>query len=242
MPDESPPDTFAVYAEERTEARFTDWLRERSEPRWSEATRHRFADELGDDTLTDTVFRRYLVQDYQFVDHLTRLISHAAETAPTIDARMQLAEFLTVVGTDENDYFERSFDALDVSRDQRETPELTPTTQAFADLIGRARTGGYAEALAVFVPAEWVYREWATWAAEGHRPERFYLTEWIDLHANEEFNIFVDWLREQLDAVGPELSPRRQERVDDLFQRAVDLEVAFFDAAYDDNQPAGGVQ
>lgn len=240
MPAHEPAPTYAAYTDRHDGARFTDWLRARSEPAWTEATRHRFVDALGAGTLEDAVFRHYLVQDYKFVDHLTRLVGHAAAMAPTIDARVRLAEFLSVVGTDETDYFERSFDALDVPRSDREAPELTPTTRAFVDLIGRARSGDYAEALAVVVAAEWVYREWASRAAEKDRPEQFYFAEWIDLHATEEFDAFVGWVRDQLDTVGPELSTRRQERVDDLFRRTVDLEVAFFDAAYADRQSTGG--
>ena len=58
--------------------------------------------------------------------------------------------------------------------------------------------------------------------------------EWIDLHAVSSFVEFVAWLRGQLDAVGPELSARREARVRRLFRRTVDLEIAFFDAAYTD--------
>jgi thiaminase/transcriptional activator TenA len=74
---------------------------------------------------------------------------------------------------------------------------------------------------------------WATRAAEGERSDRFYLDEWIDLHAIPAFESFVGWLRGQLDAVGPTLSPTRQREVARLFERTVELEVAFFDAAYE---------
>jgi thiaminase/transcriptional activator TenA len=223
------PDRFAQSEYDR----YTDWLRARTGTDWAAATEHRFVRELGTDTLDDAAFQRYLVQDYAFVDALTSLIGHAAGHAPTIEARVELADFLTTVGTDENDYFQRSFDALEVPEADRTDPALTPTTRAFEDLIGRATWAGYAEALAVFAPAEWVYLEWATAAAEGDRPDRFYLDEWIDLHAIPVFREFVRWLRQQLDTVGPTLSPRRERRVDRLFRRTVELEVAFFDTAYE---------
>lgn len=227
-PTEGPSATFATSGHDR----FTDWLQARAEPDWSNAIDHRFTQELAEDTLEDAAFRRYLIQDYVFVDHLTSLVGHAASEAPTVDARVQLAEFLTVVGTDEDDYFTRSFDALSVPEREYTDPERSPVTRAFVDLIGRARGGGYAEALAVLVPVEWVYCEWATRAKQGQSPQRFYLAEWIDLHANEGFITFVDWVRDQLDAVGRELAPRRVRRVDELFQRAAELEVSFFDDAY----------
>jgi thiaminase/transcriptional activator TenA len=214
--------------------RFTGWLRERSEPDWTAATEHRFTEQLAADTIDDTVFRRYLVADYRFVERLTATIAHAAAQAPGVDQRVRLADFLTTVGTDETDYFERTFDALDVPASERGGPPQHPVEREFEDLLARAsREGGYAESLAVFVPAEWIYLTWATRAAAGDRPGRFYLDEWIDLHAVPAFEEFVAWLRGQLDEVGPTLSPGRQRRVARLFERTVELETAFFDAAYE---------
>ena len=230
----APASDVPVRFAESDHDRYTEWLRARTGGDWTDATEHRFVHDLGADELDDAVFRRYLVQDYAFVDALTSLFGHAAGYAPTVEARVELADFLGTVGTDEDDYFRRSFDALDVPAADRTDPELRPVTRAFQDLIGRAAGAGYAESLAVLVPAEWVYLEWATAAAEGSRPERFYLDEWIDLHAVPAFREFVGWLRGQLDAVGPDLSARRERRVDRLFRRAAALEVAFFDAAYED--------
>jgi thiaminase/transcriptional activator TenA len=136
--------------------------------------------------------------------------------------------------SDEDDYFARAFDALDVPAAERRDPALTATTEAFCDLLLRgALEGGYAETLAVLLPVEWIYLEWASARADAS-PERFYLAEWIDLHALAEFEAFVRWLREEVDREGPALSSRRQRRVARHFRRAVALEVAFFDAAYDE--------
>jgi len=224
---------FADYTAERDDARFTDWLRERSEPAWSDATEHRFTRELGAGTLDDDVLAEYLRQDYAFVDTLVGVFGYAVGDAPTMADKRRLVEFLDVITDEENDYFERSFDALGVPADEWDNPERTPTTEAFIDLLIAAREqGGYAETLAVLVPAEWIYLTWATREADDP-PSEFYLSEWIDLHANEGFVDFVGWLREQLDAVGPTLSARRQRRVARLFERTVTHEVVFFEAAYD---------
>lgn len=53
------------------------------------------------------------------------------------------------------------------------------------------------------------------------------------LRATPSFVEFVDWLRGQLNERGPDLSGRRQARVERLFRRTVDLEVAFFETAYE---------
>lgn len=218
--------TAQTFAESDHE-RFTDWLRARSAAEWSAATAHEFTRAIGDGTVPEERFREYLVQDYAFVGGLCDLIGHAAGQAPTTDASVRLAEFLVTVGSDETDYFERSFDALDVPESRRRDPELLPVTEAFVDLLRRAaREGGYAESLAVLVPVEWVYLEWARAVDE---PEPFYLAEWVRLHDNPGFVDVVDWLRTELDDLGPALQPRRRRRVARLFARAVALERRFFD-------------
>ena len=226
-------DAFDDYAESHDDPRFTDWLRERSEPAWSNAVDHRFTQELGAGTLDEAVMADYLRQDYAFVDTLVGVFGYAVGQAPTMAEKRRFVEFLDVVTDDEDDYFERSFNALDVPAERWQTPTRTETTESFIDLLLAAKQqGGYAETLAVLVPAEWIYRAWATREADD-RPEQFYFAEWIDLHANDGFVAFVSWLREQLDTVGPTLSPRRQQRVARLFERTVTHEVAFFDAAYE---------
>lgn len=220
-----------------TDDRFTDWLRRRSEPDWSSATEHPFTEQLRAGTLDEGAFRRYLVQDYAFIGTLVGAFGHAVGDAPSMAAKSRLTDFLGVLTADENDYFERAFDALDVPEAQRSDPALTPTTRAFEDLLKRAaREGGYAETLAVLVPAEWVYRAWAT-PVPDDPPAQFYYAEWIDLHANDDFREFVSWLQGELDRAGERASSRRQRRLARLFRRTVELEAAFFESALD---PAGG--
>lgn len=224
--------TFGAYADDRPDARYTDWLRERSEPDWTAATEHRFTRELADGTLDDEVFRRYLVQDYAFIGTLTGTFGYDLGQAPTMEAKGQLAGFLGTLTDEENDYFERSFEALGVPENNRNDPERSEVTEALDDLLIRAsHAGGYEETLAVLVPAEWIYLTWASEATG--EPDDFYLREWIDLHANPTFETFVGWLRSELDDYGPTLDERRQRRIDRLFKRTVALEVAFFDAAYE---------
>ncbi|ELZ95922.1 transcriptional activator TenA [Haloferax mucosum ATCC BAA-1512] len=229
----SVPETYDQYAAGRDQPRFTDWLRARAGDQWDAATTHRFTRELGRDDIDPDVFSRYLVQDYAFVETLVGVFGHAVGQAPTMAAKSKFVEFLRTLTDDEDDYFLRSFDALDVPASTYGNPSTTPTTRAFEDLLERAaHQGGYAETLAVLVPAEWVYLTWATKVAD-RSPSRFYLAEWIDLHATDDFATFVNWLRDELDRAGAVASPRRQQRLDRLFRRMVELEVAFFDAAYE---------
>lgn len=214
-------------------SRFTERLKQQTQPAWNTAVSHRFTEQLGEASLDTTVFKTYLVQDYAFINTLISAFGFAVAQAPTIDAKRQHIQFLDTLTDEENTYFERSFDALDIPRATVEDPPLAPVTKSFIDLLGRAtREGGYAETLGVLVPAEWIYHEWATSVHEV--PESpFYFREWVELHDNEPFNEFVNWLRVELDSLGESLSTRRKQAVRDLFERTVELEIAFFDAAYE---------
>ncbi len=212
--------------------RFTDRLRRETGPLWERATRHAFTTELAADTLADDVYRRYLIQDYVFIETLVTVLGHAVALAPGMPAKKRWAGFLGAITSEENDYFLRSFDALGVPEAERETTPLLPPIQAFADLmLDATRSGAYEEVLAVIVPAEWVYLTWAQ-AAPKPYPDRFYLSEWIELHDNPAFEEIVGWMRGELDRIGPLLTPTRRDAVTRRFRRLVELEVAFFDAAY----------
>ena len=232
-PESAVPQDFATWSKDKAAPRFTEWLRALSEPAWTEAVEHRFTRELADDTLDNAVFRRYLIQDYSFVDSFVSLIGYAIGRAPSLPDRIRLSQFLASVTSEENTYFQRSFDALGVPEKDRADPELKPPTRGFHEIMKEAsEEGGYEEALAVLVVAEWVYMTWVM-AVRDRSPSSFYFAEWIDLHANDEFRDFVEWLRGQLDRQGPTLSEKRREAIVQLFCRAVRLEKEFFDAAYE---------
>ena len=75
--------------------------------------------------------------------------------------------------------------------------------------------------------AEWLYLDWASRAPQP-LPNNFVHAEWIRLHDNSNFRGFVDFLRKELDRVGP----AHADLCRDFFSRAVALELSFFEAAY----------
>jgi thiaminase/transcriptional activator TenA len=201
---------------------------------WRAATQHRFVKELGADTLPDDVFRRYLVQDFAFIEALVTLLGHAVARAPSMPAKRRLAGFLAAVTGDETNYFERALKALGAA-EAFAAPERIPlneTTRRFRALMTEVGARGtYAEILAVVTPAEWVYLEWAR-ACPLPGPKRFYLAEWIELHAIPVFADLVGWLQAELDREGAAASPDLRWRLATHFRTTLELECDFFEAAY----------
>lgn len=217
-------------------ARFTDWLAARAEPHWSAATGHAFTKAIGDGTMPNEAYIRYLIEDYTFITDLASTLGYLVAKAPGMRSKSQLSGFLALLTSEENDYFLRSFDALGVPAATYETAAQGPVTRAFADLLlTSSGQGSYADGLACLLCAEWCYLTWGLREAEQPRPENFYLAEWIDLHAVEGFESFVNWIHEEMDAVGSTLPPSDQENLAEIFTKMSALEAAFFEAAWTGN-------
>ncbi len=220
-------------------ARFTDWIATRAEPYWTSATNHAFTRAIGDGSMPDEAYARYLIEDYTFITDLASTLGYLVAKAPNMRAKSRLSAFLALLTSEENDYFLRSFDALGVPAETYETAAQGPVTRAFADLLlTSSGKGSYAEGLTCLLCAEWCYLTWGRREAQKPRPEKFYLAEWIDLHAVSGFEDFVDWIRAELDEIGPALSPLKQETLAELFTRMSMLEDAFFEAAWTGEIPA----
>ena len=210
--------------------RFTELLRQASEPVWSQATGHRFVRELLAGTVPDAAMARYLIQDHRFLDAFLTLLGAAVATADSFEARLRLGRFIGMVSGEENTYFLRAFEALGVTPAEREQRPDTQATAGFKAIMREAAaTRSYAATLAVLNVAEWLYLDWAMKAA-APLPRSFVHAEWITLHDNPDFRDFVAFLRAELDRVGPAEEALSR----DFFLRAVTLERAFFDSAYED--------
>jgi len=210
--------------------RFTEILRAASEPGWSDAVGHRFVKELFAGTVPDAVIARYLIQDHRFLDSFLALLGAALASADTFEARLRFGRFIGTVSSEENTYFLRAFEALGVTEDRRAADTDTqPTTGFKAIMREAAQTRSYAAALSVLVVIEWLYLDWASRAPQP-LPATFVHAEWITLHDSPDFRGFVDFLRAELDRVGP----AQADLCRDFFRRAVALEFSFFEAAYTD--------
>jgi len=200
---------------------------------WQAATNHPFCTELAQGNLPLHKMRTYLAQDYTFIDNFVRLASAAIYHAPSLSDRLPLAHFLGIIAGPENTYFQRSFDMLKIPQSERQNPALLQPTRDFqALMIKAAKSGEYANMIAVLCVAEWVYLSWAQPLVKSIETLPFYFGEWISLHSGEYFESVVDHLRTQLDTAFAHTDTVKQAVIMDYFSQAVRLERQFFDACY----------
>ena len=227
-----PRTSFRAHAQERSDARFRDWLRDSAEPHWTCMVGHRITQDMAGDTLPRDALRRYLVYEHGFVETAVTIFAYALAKAPGIAEQAVLVETLHALTTDQLQYFNRVFEQLDIPAAERESTPAPAEVLAFRDgMTSLAAHGTYEEIIAGMAAAEWMYLTWSRTAHE-RRPKDPVCAEWIALHVDRQFTAQVDWLLEQLDAVGPALPPLHQRRLAEAFRRTLVLEIGFHDAAY----------
>ena len=212
--------------------RLTETLRAESQENWNACVQHRFVAELFAGSVDDAVMRRYLVQDYQFIDRFVALLGAAIASADCFASRVRLTRFAHMITSEENTYFLRAFEALGVPEAEYRLPQLAAPTRGFQALMAEAAaTQDYASCLSVLIVAEWLYLCWAD-RPQAALPPRFEHAEWITLHNNAGFRDFVEWLRAELDRLAPDMDAAARTNSADFFARAVQLERQFFDHVY----------
>lgn len=198
--------------------------------RWQEATNHPFVRELVAGTLSRERFARYVIQDYLFVRTLVDAVAYLVAKAPGMDRKRRFVQFLQVLTGAEDAFFRETFEILGIPPVAWGEAKPEPLTERFCDFLLRATgLGGYAEGLAVLLPVEWIYLDWALAAGRPY-PEFTPYRRWIELHATPEFQAFVEGMRADFDALV--VGPGEEDHLRRLFQRVVEFEIEFWTMAY----------
>ncbi|KAG7362716.1 thiamine biosynthesis protein Thi4 [Nitzschia inconspicua] len=216
--------------------RFTDELRLKAGDQWNRIIHHRFTKELAAGTIDrQTVMKRYLIQDHRFLDSFSVLLASIIAHLPTLQDRIPGAQFLAVITGPENTYFERAFQALGISNQERHnTPDAAVTTKICALMRNVAMNGTLAEMLAVITVCEWSYLSWGQLVFHETKRDDFVTYEWVDLHSGDDFERVVEYFRLHLDREGAMLDEAGRIACENRFLEAVQLEEEFFEYAYGD--------
>jgi len=214
-------------------ARLTDELREAAGDQWNRVIHHKFTKELAAGTIDRNVMKRYLIQDYRFLDAFVVLLASVIAHARTLKDRIPGCQFLALITSEENTYFARCFEKLVCSQEERDQIPAAACTTGFCNLMRQVATkGSLAEMLSVLVVCEWSYLSWAELVEKDTVREDFVTYEWVDLHRGAGFAAVVAYLRELLDREGETMNEAEKKLCKDTFLHAVQLEEDFFEFAY----------
>ena len=265
--------------------RYTDELRIKAGKQWDRVINHRFTKELAtggvgenekaendDNTNTNTntntnhfkncIMKKYLIQDHRFLDSFVILLASIIAKLPCLEDRIPGCQFIAVITGSENTYFERCFNTLNITKQQRSkevTPNAIVTTKFCQLMIDVSVNGNLEEMLAVIVVCEWSYLLWANILLKEEKQNEnsnkinrndFITYEWIQLHSGTEFENVVNYLRNLLDREGIKLkaadnpcnintateSKKRLDACEKRFLQTIQLEEDFFDHLYQDDE------
>ena len=222
--------SYAEFMQDHEGEAFSDWLFAASESVWKRAVDHPFTSEIGNDSVSDEAFKRYLLEDYHYIQDLSAALGYLIAKAPSMEARSRLAQFLARLIASDNDYYERAFAALGVCPDDYDRTEPSTVTRAIgATLLSTAGKGHYVDGLAALLASEWINHVWTLRESEKPKPQRFYLAEWISFISAPEQAAFLDWLKREVDTLGAAERETRQQEILESFRYVCELEADFFD-------------
>ncbi|MDX1623601.1 MAG: TenA family transcriptional regulator [Gemmatimonadota bacterium] len=178
---------------------------------WEEATRARFLDAVGDGTLPEEAFDRWLVQDYRFVSGLSRFVALTVAKTPREAQRVVIGGLAAL--DEELEWFEDHAEERGLDLDA----EPHPVCRRYVDYLIAAGYGEPMEVLlAILYGVEVAYTVgWGRLEAEGP------YAEFIERWTHPDFQAYVAELRDLADA---HRHPDQQEH----FDRVMEHERAFW--------------
>jgi thiaminase/transcriptional activator TenA len=215
----------------------SDALYEAARPIWQAQLAHPFVRGIGEGTLDEERFKRWVRQDYRYLEELARIFAWAAAKADRLESMSWYARALDLTLNTEMDLHRRYAERFGISRDQLAREPMWPTTRAYTDFLVRtAADGDLSELLAALLPCAWGYAYIGENLAAGERPADERYAEWIDQYASDEFAEAAAWLRGELDRLGDGLAPASQARLTQLFLLSSRYEWQFWEMCWHGEQ------
>jgi thiaminase (transcriptional activator TenA) len=196
----------------------SDALYEAARPIWEAQLAHPFVRGIGDGTLAEERFKRWIRQDYRYLLEFSRVFAWAAAKADRVEEISWYASALHLTLNTEMDLHRRYAERFGIGRDELEREPMWPTTRAYTDFLVRtAADGDMLDLLAALLPCAWGYVHIGKRLAAEPRPSDARYAEWIDQYASPEFEQAAEWLRRELDRRGDRIGATKQRRLTELF-------------------------
>jgi thiaminase/transcriptional activator TenA len=205
-----------------------------AEPLWEAQLQHPFVAGLGDGSLDEERFKRWVLQDYRYLIEFARVFAWAAAKADTLESMSWYAGVLDLTLNTEmglhRDYAAR----FGLTPEALEAEPLWPTTRAYTDFLVRtAADGDMLDLLAALLPCAWGYVYLARRMAENAPPDDHRYAEWIAQYASEEFAQALDWLRAEMDRLGSGISQEKKVRLREIFLTSTRYEWLFWQMCWE---------
>lgn len=204
-----------------------------AEPLWRAQLDHPFVRGLGDGTLDEERFKRWVLQDYLYLKEFARIFAWAVAKADRLESMGWYAGVLHLTLNTEMSLHRAYAARFGITPERLEAEPMWPTTRAYTDFLVRtAADGDMPDLLAALLPCAWGYVYIAKALAAGDPPEDRRYADWIAQYASEEFADAARWLRDELDRVAGDAGPERRRRLEEIFVLSSRYEGRFWEMCW----------
>lgn len=214
-----------------------DRLKASCAPQWEAYVRHAFVRQLGNGTLPESAFRRYLGQDYLFLIHFARAYALAAYKADTLeDMRAAAAGMAAILDTEISLHIAYCRRWGIGEAEMAALPE-TPACIAYTRFVlERGVAGDLLDLHVALAPCIVGYAEIGQWLATDPAARRSgnSYAAWIEMYAGADYQEVAARAIAQLDRLMARRGgPGRFEGLAATFRQATELEIDFWRMALD---------
>ena len=213
---------------------FTDELHAAARPIWDAQLEHPFVKGIGDGTLEEERFKRWVVQDYGYLREFSRVFAWAVAKAPRLESMGWYAAVLNLTLNTEMELHRRYAARFGITTEELENAPMWPTNRAYTDFLVRtAADGDMADLLAALLPCAWGYVDIGQALADQSPPDDQRYADWIAQYASEEFAEAAEWLKGELNREAANAGAEKRERLTELFLLSSRYEYRFWDMCWD---------
>jgi thiaminase/transcriptional activator TenA len=204
-----------------------------AEPLWGRQLQHPFVQGLGDGTLEEKRFKRWVLQDYRYLKEFARVFAWAVAKADRLESMAWYSGVLDLTLNTEMELHRQYAARFGISAADLEAEPMWPTTRAYTDFLVRtAADGDMLDLLAALLPCAWGYVYIARKLAQGGPPEDQRYADWIEQYASQEFADALAWLRAELDQLSDGIGKEKVGRVKEIFLTSTRYEGLFWDMCW----------
>jgi Putative transcription activator len=210
--------------------KITERLRADADVIWKKIVEHPFVNELYAGDLPAKKFRFYVLQDYNYLMAMIRVLSILASKAPEILIG-EILEIAHMESTTELDAYEKLLNELDLSLNDAMNVKRMEASSAYANfLIATSSLKSFSEGLTAVLPCFWTYTE----IAEAQRAKlkknvnKIYV-EWGSTYLSNDYVSLVDKIKSIVDRSCEQSSYKDLKTT---FVTASKYELLFWDGAY----------
>ena len=203
-------------------------------PSWDDYIQHDFVKQLAAGTLAPDSFRHYLIQDYLYLIHYTRVMALSVYKSDTLaQMRVGQAGINAILDMEIAMYLDFCHHWGIALEEVENAPESAVTIAYSRYILDAAMSGSLAELYAAIAPCLMGYGEIGKSIKEQDFIADNPYQPWIDVFSSDDFQVITAQNEAQINTLLADASPAQADKFQRLFNTAARMEVNFWQQALD---------